>query len=106
MGKPSVSIRLATEGKAQVRDDFAEIAQAGDATTKRLVANYDEQAAAADRAAARAARTAEKIAAIAPQTPMQMQVNTVTGSGFGGDFEGSARRSAAAMKDLLDEQQR
>lgn len=111
----SVAIRLATEGKAQVKNDFAEIAQAGEVSAKRLAATYDEQIAAAERAAERAARTAEKIAAIAPQTPVQMQVNSAVGSntryqsasgGIAGDYEGSARRSAAAMKDLIAEEER
>jgi murein DD-endopeptidase MepM/ murein hydrolase activator NlpD len=111
----SVAIRLATEGKAQVKNDFAEIAQAGEVSAKRLAATYDEQIAAAERAAERAARTAEKIAAIAPQTPMQMQVNSAAGSnlnyqsasgGMAGDYEGSARRSAAAMKELVAEEGR
>lgn len=111
----SVAIRLATEGKAQVKNDFAEIAQSGEVSARRLAATYDEQVKAAERAAERAARTAEKIAAIAPQTPMQMQVNSAVGSnvryqsasgGIAGDFEGSARRSAAAMKDLIAEEER
>ncbi|MET1112048.1 MAG: hypothetical protein ABWX67_11035, partial [Allosphingosinicella sp.] len=118
MARPSVAIRLATEGKAQVKNDFAEIAQAGDATTRRLVANYDEQARAAEAALAKAARTAEKIASIAPQSDLQALITrnsgTVAGAGaFDGARSGgnaasgkSARDSAAALKDLLAEQER
>lgn len=99
MARPSVAIRLGTEGKAQVKNDFREIGDAGDAAAKRLSATYEAQSAAAERALERAQRTAAKIAAIAPQTSMQMRINDTVGTGFG-QHEGSARASAMAFQEI------
>jgi hypothetical protein len=100
-GKPQVAIRLGTDGKAQVKQDFQEIGDAGDATATRLQRRFEQQSQATQAAMAQQAATAAKLAAIQPQTAMQMQVSQAVGTGFGADFEGSARRSALAMKDLL-----
>ncbi len=135
-----VAIRLGTEGKGEVKSDFAEVRQAGEKAfdgigdsarqlsqegskeAERLASAYERAAERADKAMAMAADAdrkraaqAAKLAAIAPKTALQMQIEAASGSnGLGGiverdlsrfsgfgQFEGSARASAAAIRELL-----
>lgn len=96
MPKPSVAIRLGTEGKAQVKNDFAEVGASGEASAKRLGDAFDRENARAERARQNMAATAAKIAAISPQTAVQMRINDSVGTGYS-QPEGSARRAAQAF---------
>lgn len=97
----NVSIRLGTEGKAQIKADMEEIAGSGDATAKRWARAFDRAGEDVEAAMRRQASAAEKLAAILPQTAVQMRVNDANGTGFG-QWEGSARQSASAFRELLD----
>ncbi|KQM76702.1 hypothetical protein ASE70_07990 [Sphingomonas sp. Leaf22] len=104
MTQKSVSIRLGTTGKATVTRDFDEIAQSGDASAKRYAKAFERASDDVEAALQRQARAADKIAAIMPQTAVQMKIGDVNGTGFG-QWEGSARRSALAFKELLGAQE-
>jgi hypothetical protein len=96
----SVSIRMGTTGKADVTRTFDEIAASGDASAKRWSKAYERAGEDVEAAIQRQANAAAKIAAIAPQSPVQMRIADTNGTGFG-QWEGSARQSAAAFKDLI-----
>lgn len=96
MPKPSVAVRLGTEGKSQVKNDFAEVATGGDAAAKRIGDAFDREAQRMDRARQNMAANAAKLAAIQPQTAVQMRINDSVGTGYA-QQEGSARRSAQAF---------
>ncbi|MGT2515659.1 hypothetical protein ACVOMT_16745 [Sphingomonas panni] len=104
MTQKSVSIRLGTTGKATVTRDFEEIAQSGDASAKRYAKAFERASDDVEAALQRQSRAADKIAAIMPQTATQMRIGDVNGTGFG-QWEGSARRSALAFKELLGAQE-
>jgi hypothetical protein len=110
----SVSIRMGTTGKADVTRTFDEMAASGEASANRWSKAYDRAGQDVEAALQRQANAAAKIAAIVPQTAIQMQANAAAGSNtrFGGGYaagagernglgEGSARASAAAFKDLI-----
>ncbi len=110
------SIRLGTTGKAQVKADFGEIAESGtasfqrigdvgDAQAKRWSRSYDNATRDVEAAIQRQQSAAAKIAAIMPQTATQMRINDANGTGFG-QYEGSARQSAAAFLELEAAQQK
>ena len=110
------SIRLGTTGKAQVKADFVEIAESGttsfqrigdvgDAQAKRWSRSYDNATRDVEAAIQRQQSAAAKIAAIMPQTATQMRINDTNGTGFG-QYEGSARQSAAAFLELEAAQQK
>lgn len=101
MANRRVAIRLGTEGKAQVVADLDAIGAAGDTSAARLKRAYERDAGDAEAALQRLARTQEKITAIMPQSAMQMRVDANAGTGFG-QWEGSARQSAAAFRELMD----
>ncbi|MBB4837298.1 hypothetical protein HNP52_000349 [Sphingomonas kyeonggiensis] len=101
----NVSIRLGTEGKAQVRADLDEIANGGDAAAKRWAKSFERADADVQAAMQRQANAAAKLAMIMPQSQMQMRINDANGTGFG-QWEGSARQSAAAFRELFAEQER
>ncbi|WP_419808389.1 phage tail length tape measure family protein [Sphingomonas sp.] len=101
MADRRVAIRLGTEGKAQVVADLDAIGAAGDSSAARLKRAYERDVGDAEAALQRLARTQEKITAIAPQSAMQMRIDDRNGSGFG-QWEGSARQSAAAFRELMD----
>jgi hypothetical protein len=105
MAERSVSIRLGTTGEAQVKRVFTEIGDAGDAAAKRYARSFDRASADVEAATRRQAAAAAKLAAIMPQTAMQMRINDANGTGFG-QWEGSARRSAAAFSELFAQQER
>lgn len=110
------SIRMGTTGKAQVKADFAEIAtsgtssftaigDAGDAQAKRWTRSYENASRDVEAAMVRQQNAAAKIAAIMPQTATQMRINDANSTGFG-QYEGSARQSAAAFLELEAAQQK
>ncbi|KEZ20092.1 hypothetical protein CP98_01297 [Sphingobium yanoikuyae] len=105
MSVPKVAIRLGTEGKNEVTRDFREVGEAGDAAAARASKAFDKAAGDFESAERRMAAAAQKIAAIMPQTAMQMQVNDSVGTGSTLN-EGSARFSAAAFRELYAEQER
>jgi hypothetical protein len=82
MSDRSVSIRLGTEGKAQVKSDFTEIADSGDASAKRLVASYDKAGDDIEKALARRDAAAAKIQAMMP-SPVQATIEANNGSRVG-----------------------
>lgn len=96
VAKPSVAIRLGTEGKAAVKSDFADVGSSGEAAAKRLGDAFDREAQRADRARQNMAANAAKIAAITPQSPVQMRVSDTVGTGYG-QWEQSAKASARAF---------
>ncbi|MFZ3484279.1 phage tail length tape measure family protein [Sphingomonas sp. 3-13AW] len=96
----SVSIRMGTTGKADVTRTFDEIAASGDASAKRWSKAYQRAGEEAEAAIQRQANAAAKIAAITPQSAVQMRIADANGTGFG-QWEGSARQSAAAFKELI-----
>lgn len=101
----SIAIRLGTDGKAQVKADFGEIATSGDAAARRWGRSFEKAGNDVQAAMQRQANAAAKLAMITPQTPMQMRINDANGSGFG-QWEGSARQSAAAFRELYAEQEK
>ncbi len=105
MTAPKVAIRLGTEGKEDVKRDFRETGEAGEAAAARWSRGFDKAADDAESARRRMAASAEKIAAIMPQTAMQMRINDAVGTGSSLQ-EGSARVSAAAFRELFAEQER
>ncbi len=109
-----VAIRLGTEGKAQVVADLDAIGTAGDASAARLKRAFVRDTADAEAAVERLIKTQEKISALVPKTAIQMQIEAAAGSNskFGGgyaataserqgQFEGSARTSAMAFRELF-----
>lgn len=116
MSDRKVAIRLGTEGSAEVKNDlkaigetgnqsFVGIGNAAEAAAKRAQQAFDRAAADAETARQRQANAAAKIAAITPQTSTQFQIGQSVGTGVA-DYEGSAKRSAAAFRELLAEQDR
>jgi len=107
----SVAIRLATDGSAQVRADFAAIGDAGDASAKRLVAAYDKASDDIQAALDRQARAAAKIQAVLP-TQTQSVVNANAGTNAYGGYRdaggGSSGQNAnaAQFSALLAQQER
>lgn len=96
----SIAIRLGGEGAPEVKRMFDGIAESGDASAKRLARSYERAGQDVEAAIQRQAATAAKIAAIMPQTATQMRVDANAGTGFG-QWEGSAKQSAAAFRELL-----
>lgn len=115
----TVAIRFGTEGKAQVKADLDDIGNSGDANAKRWARSFERAGQDVEAAMQRQANAAAKLSAIMPQSAMQMQVNAAAGSNtrFGGGYaasgsdrsmqwEGSARTSAAAFRELYAEEER
>ncbi|WP_271300635.1 D-alanyl-D-alanine carboxypeptidase family protein [Sphingomonas sp. CV7422] len=96
----SVAIRLGTEGKAQVKADFVEIGDTGDAQAKRWSRSFDSATKDVEAALQRQANAAAKMSLVASQTPTQVRINTTNSTGFG-QYEGTARESAAAFRELF-----
>ncbi|MBV2148622.1 hypothetical protein KRZ98_10025 [Sphingobium sp. AS12] len=105
MTAPKVAIRLGTEGKEDVKRDAREVGEAWEASANRAVRAYDKAATDFESADRRRAAAAQKIAAIMPQTAVQMRINDAVGTGSSLQ-EGSARASAAAFRELFAEQER
>ncbi|CCW20160.1 hypothetical protein EBBID32_45310 [Sphingobium indicum BiD32] len=105
MTVPKVAIRLGTEGKEDVKRDAREVGDAWEASARRAVRAYDKAATDFESAERRRAAAAQKIAAIMPQTAVQMRINDAVGTGSSLQ-EGSARASAAAFRELFAEQER
>lgn len=103
MANPA-SIRLGTTGKAQVKADLIEIADTGDAQAKRWARSYENAGRDVQAAMERQKNAAAKISAIMPQTAVQMRINDTNSTGFG-QFEGSARQSAAAIAALIAQEE-
>jgi hypothetical protein len=103
MADRRVSIRMGITGEADVTRAFNQVAQAGEGASRRLGRALERDLADAEAGQLRVARTMAKINAIMPQTAMQLRVDGAAGTGFG-EYEGSARRSAAAMAALFAEQ--
>jgi hypothetical protein len=110
------SIRLGTTGKAQVKADLAEIGDTGaasfgkigdasEAQAKRWSRSYENAGRDVEAALQRQQNAAAKIAAIMPQTAVQMRIADTNGTGFG-QYEGSARSSAAVFVALQAEQEK
>lgn len=115
MANPA-AIRLGTVGKAQVKADFAEVStagkssfaslgDAGEAAAKRFSRAMENADRDVEAAMVRRERAQAKLAAILPQSPIQMRVDSAAGTGFG-QWEGSARQSAAAFIELEATQRR
>ena len=104
MANPA-SIRLGTTGKAQVKADLVEIADTGDAQARRWAKSYENAGRDVEAAMQRQKNAAAKISAIMPQTAVQMRIGDANGTGFG-QWEGSARASAAAFAALYAEEER
>lgn len=105
MARRSVAIRLGTEGKEQVKNDFAEIEQAGGASAARLRQRYERETEAIAAATSRAARTAQQMAANDSGAPtgIQQRINAAVGIGGGA---GGARESAAFFAEMEDRARR
>ncbi|MES3154472.1 phage tail length tape measure family protein [Sphingomonas faeni] len=101
----AASIRLGTTGKAQVKADLVEIADTGDVQAKRWARSYENAGRDVEAAMQRQKNAAAKISAIMPQTAVQMRIGDTNGTGFG-QWEGSARSSAAAFAALYAEEER
>ncbi|MCC4254122.1 hypothetical protein LL251_17055 [Sphingobium naphthae] len=105
MTQVKVAIRLGTEGKEAVVNDFKRVGEAGDAAATRAARAFDRASQDIESAMRRQAAAADKIAAISPQTGMQARINMAVGTGASLD-EGSARASALAFRELIAEQER
>ncbi|MGN6270861.1 MAG: phage tail length tape measure family protein [Sphingomonas sp.] len=99
----SVAIRLATDGKEQVKRDLTEIGDTGDAQARRWQKAYDQAGSVIDSAVAKQQQAAQKLAAIVPATSTQQIYQAGASTNYSGQ---SARDSATALKQLLDEQDR
>jgi len=104
MAKPSIAIRLGTEGAAEVRRDVESVGTANEAAANRARTAWDRASADIEAAQRRQAAAAAKIAAIAPQTATQMRINDTVGTGSTLN-EGSARVSAAAFREAIAAQE-
>ncbi|WP_347270985.1 hypothetical protein [Rhizorhabdus histidinilytica] len=116
MAGKAVAIRLGTEGKAEVKRDLREIGEAGqqgfravgdaaEREAQRAQRAFDRASSDIEAAQQRQARASAKLSMITPQTSMQMRIGDTVGTGFS-DYEGSAKRSAAAFRELIAEQER
>ena len=103
MGR-TVAIRLGTEGKAQVKADFVEIGDTGDATAKRWSRSFDSATKDVEAALQRQSNAAAKLSMITPQSATQMRINDANSTGYG-QHEGSARQSAMAFRELIAAQE-
>lgn len=101
----SIVMAVRGEGAGEVHRMLDGIADSGDASAKRLARSYQKASDDVGAAIERQERAAARISAIMPQTAMQMRVDDANGSGFS-QWEGSARKSAFAMRELLAEQER
>lgn len=100
MGDRQVAIRLGTTGKAQVKADFVEIGDTGDAQAKRWSRSFQSATNDVEAALQRQANAAAKLSLVTPQTPTQNRINDTVSTGFG-RYEGTARESAAAFRELF-----
>lgn len=100
----SVAIRLGTEGKAQVKADFVEIGDTGDAQAKRWARSFEREGENVIASMQRQSNAAAKLAMIAPQSATQMRINDTNSTGFG-QYEGSARQSASVFRELIAAQE-
>ena len=105
MTVPKVAIRLGTEGKEDAKRDFREYGDAGDAAATRVARSFERASQDLESAQRRQAAAAQKLAAIMPQTAMQMRINDAVGTGSSMQ-EGSARVSAGAFRELIAQQER
>lgn len=99
----SVAIRLGTTGTAEVKRDLVDMGDTGDAQIKRLarsVEKANDDILAAER---RRAQATDKMAAITPSTSTQQIYQAGASTQYSGP---SARDSAAALRELLDAQDR
>lgn len=103
MARPQVSIRLATDGKAQVSRDFVEIGDSGSASARRIKDAFERDATAAERAIDKLAKTQQRLAAVS-STPVQQRIGQWVG--IGPDQSGAARASAAALATEMDRAER
>jgi uncharacterized protein (TIGR02594 family) len=92
-GRPQVSIRLGTSGRADVEKDFAAIGDAGDAQAKRYAASWERATADVEAAQERQAKAALRLQTVS-STPIQQQINAATGVG---GQSGNAKASAEAL---------
>ena len=97
------SIRMGTTGKAQVKADFNEMADSGTASlvrlgdagaaqAKRWTRSYENASRDVEAALVRQQNAAAKIAAIMPQTAVQMRINDANGSANMRDRPGSRQQ--------------
>lgn len=112
MADRSVGIRVGVKGGSDVKSTFADIARsgetafdgvgaAGEAAAKRAAKSFGDAQDEITRQIAKQNRATALIQAITPQTPMQARVNQSVGTNFANDYEGSAKRSAAAFRELV-----
>lgn len=92
----SVAIRLGTDGSAQVKADFAAIAESGDASAKRIVAAYDRASDEVQAAIDKQAKAADRVAGIIP-TQTQATINRSVGTGYDGSQNANAAQYAALL---------
>ncbi|WP_336974169.1 hypothetical protein [Sphingobium aromaticiconvertens] len=105
MPKPSIAIRLGTEGGAETRREIEGIGTANEAAANRAMSAWDRASSELESAQRRQAAAAAKIAAIMPASATQMRIGDATGTGYG-QHEGSARISAAAFREAFEAQER
>jgi hypothetical protein len=91
----NVSIRIGTDGKAQVVRDFEDIATSGGAAFEWLRAKGEREFAALESAADRLAKTQERLAAVSAN-PVQATIDRSTGV-TGGQGQAAALASAQSL---------
>lgn len=96
----SVAIRLGTDGSAQVKADFASIADSGDASAKRIVAAYERASDGVQAAIDKQNKAAEHVAAILPS-----QTQTIINRSVGTGYDGRQNANAAQFAALLAQQE-
>lgn len=101
MPQPRVSIRLGTDGKAQVVKDFADIGDAGDAGAKRISSAFQRDSAVAEAALEKLNKTAQRLAAVSPVAggPSNL-INPITGGSYA-QADGAAQASARAIQQQM-----
>lgn len=105
MAKPSIAIRLGTEGGNEVKRDIEQIGSANEAAANRAQRAWDRASDDLEAAQRRQVAAAAKIAAIMPVSSTQMNISDAVGTGYG-QYEGSAKASAAAFREAAEAQER
>lgn len=130
MGDTKAAIRLGVQGGSEVKSElksigdtgsrsFDSIGQAGEAAARRAQQAFERSSRDIEAAQRAQANAAAKLSSLQPKTGLQMQIEAAAASGsrarggartaggaLAGDFEGSARRSAEAFREMIAEQDR
>lgn len=103
MAPPKVAIRLGTEGKNEVKRDFAEIGVDGDAAVNRIAKSFDRATQDIESATRRQFSALEKLQALTSFSFTSQSTQSVIDQRFGGGDE--ARQLGATFTALIAQEQ-